>query len=147
MKEEGRGEGREKVEARCRAKVASAGETSEYGDAGADIEESRGRYRGKGEEGGGWERGGRGVYANIFPAPTRKTEAPLLPVSLFARLPPSPPSIVYIASPLFSSFLPPFSRRFFCFLSRFSRRFFFSLLFPLSLAACVKNVKNEGENR
>jgi len=90
MKEEGRGEGREKVEARCRAKVASAGETSEYGDAGADIEESRGRYRGKGEEGGGWERGGRGVYANIFPAPTRKTEAPLLPVSLFARLPPSP---------------------------------------------------------
>lgn len=36
---------------RLGTKVASAGETSEYGDAGADIEESRGRYRGRKVEG------------------------------------------------------------------------------------------------
>lgn len=99
-------------------KVASAGETSEYGDAGADIEESRGRYKGKEEE----ERK-VGVYANIFPA--RKTEAPV-PVSPFARLP-----TYHIAVPSF-----PF-RRSFCFLSRaFHVDFFLSP--PLSLAAYVK---------
>lgn len=69
---------------RLDAKVASAGETSEYGDAGADIGESCGRCRGE-ERGRGEDRG----YMQIFFQPPRKTETSFFPTSSFGRLPPS----------------------------------------------------------
>ncbi|KYN42240.1 hypothetical protein ALC56_03378 [Trachymyrmex septentrionalis] len=46
-KERDRGLNAERKKQRLGTKVASAGKTSEYGDAGTDIEESRGRYRGR----------------------------------------------------------------------------------------------------
>lgn len=97
---------------RLGAKVASAGETSEYGDAEADIEESRGRYR-------AWCAGGRSgeeVYANIFPTPAENRgslshHVAIAPIE--AAVPSFPSLVAFLLS-----------------IARFSRRFFF-LCLPL----------------
>lgn len=145
----GAGECRGWKKQRLGAKVASAGETSEYGDAGADIEESRRRYRGLGRRG---PLGGRRRYMQIFFQPPRKTEAPF-PASLFlslsSRAP--PPRLSEPPFPFFPSLVT------FLLLSiaRFSRRFFSrSISFSRSTRAKKKKRKreerkneNEGESR
>ncbi|KYN12987.1 hypothetical protein ALC57_14833 [Trachymyrmex cornetzi] len=70
-RERGLNAGRKKQ--RLGTKVASAGKTSEYGDAGTDIEESHGRYRGR-EVGG---------VCKYFSNPHRGLP---FPASSFARL-------------------------------------------------------------
>ncbi|KYM79177.1 hypothetical protein ALC53_10341 [Atta colombica] len=94
-------------------KVASAGKTSEYGDAGTDIEESRGRYRGR-EVGG---------VCKYFSNPHRKPGSPFSRLVFRASL-----SSVRIAIP---HFFP--SCRFFLFSIAFHTVFSFLLSFFLLL--------------
>lgn len=113
---------------RLGTKVASAGETSEYGDAGADIEESRGRYRGR-EVGG---------VCKYFSSPHGKPGPPF-PASSFARLPPARiavPCLFLLVAFLLS-------------IARFSRHFFLllSLSFSLFLSPCIKKMKARVDNR
>lgn len=112
---------------RLGTKVASAGETSEYGDAGADIEESRGRYRGR-EVGG---------VCKYFSSPHGKPGPPPFPASSFARLPPA-----RIAVPCL------FLRvAFLLSIARFSRHFFLLLSLSLFLSPCIKKMKARVDNR
>lgn len=79
---------------RLDAKVASAGETSEYGDAGADIGESCGRYRGEERE----EEGKIGGICKYFSNPRGKPRLPSFPPRLSGDY---PSTIEPLPSPLF----------------------------------------------
>lgn len=135
----GAGEYRGWKKQRLGAKVASAGETSEYGDAGADIEESRRRYRGLGRR---EPLGGRRRYMQIFFQPPRKTEAPF-PASLFLSLSSRAPP-PRLSEPPF-----PFSPRSSLFCCSLSRAFHavFSPALSLSLVRRVRKKKRKREER
>lgn len=124
---------------RLGAKVASAGETSEYGDAGADIEKSRRRYRGLGRRG---PLGGRRRYMQIFFQPPRKTEAPF-PASLFLSLSSRAPP-PRLSEPPFP--FSPCSSLFCCSLSR-AFHAVFSPALSLSLVRRVRKKKKKEERK
>lgn len=129
----GNGGGQKRGKQRLDAKVASAGETSEYGDAGADIGESCGQYREA--ERKGVNRG----YMQIFFQPPRKTE--ILSLSHFAFH-------VYPCLSIESRFLLSSASVFSLSITCFSRRLLsFPSLYLHGYAKEKREKKNESESR